>query len=123
MDWAALIEAARLIAPLGVTGLNGLYTLSILKGWLTPPGVIRREDHIRQMNDVKAAADARVVDAQAALVAAKEEARVWRDAWRESESGRRVAAEQTLSVLTGVSPLTQALTSLTATRGVQISDP
>jgi hypothetical protein len=124
------VEVLRTVSPLGLGGLVTLAVISVYKGWLTPPGVIRREDARAAVDEIRAQTAARVADAHERVAEAlrraqraEEREERWRDAWLVSEAGRRLAAEQSAGVVRATAPLTSALMSDTATRGLPPDPP
>jgi hypothetical protein len=110
---------------LTATGVLAVAVLAILRGWLTPPPLIRRQDAERAIAEVKAQADARVKDAQdradeyrGRADKAEEREEKWRDAWTVSESGRALAEAHVAGLTRAMAPVAQVLTSDTATAGL-----
>lgn len=102
----------------GAGTLLVLVVAAILRGLLVPRGLVPREEMVLAVEAVQKVADARVTDAlarvedfRARAVQAEGAADKWRDAWITSESGRRLAAEQTVGVLTATTPVAQILTA------------
>lgn len=100
---------------------------AVFKGGLTPPTVIRREDHLAAMQRITAQAEARVADAHARVTdalarAEKAEGREerWRDAWLVSETGRRLATAQQEGMVDAIRPLAKVLASEEAIRGLNL---
>jgi hypothetical protein len=110
---------------LTATGVLAVAVLAILRGWLTPPPLIRRQDAERAIAEVKAQADARVKDAQdradeyrGRADKAEEREEKWRDAWTVSESGRALAEAHVAGLTRAMAPVAQVLTSDAATAGL-----
>lgn len=124
------VAAVTSWGQVGATGLVVLAVIAIYRGLLTPKGLIRREDAAAAVDEIRSQTAARVADAQARMAEWRERAEKaegreekWRDAWLVSESGRRLAAEQAVDVLRGMTPVAQALTSQDAIRGVDLTPP
>lgn len=120
MDIADPLAALSGWAPIGASGLLVLVVLAILRGLLVPKGLIPREDHLAAVDRITRQADARVQDALRRAETAEQREDRWRDAWIVSESGRRLALEQSADVVRAVAPVATALTSPEATRGLRL---
>lgn len=124
------VDLAKVLAPLGATGLLTVAVLAVLRGWLTPPGVIRREDarnavdEIRNQTAARIAAEVRRADEYRERAnKAEEREEKWRDAWLVSESGRGLAESHVAALTNAMVPVTTALGSEQATRGLDLNRP
>jgi len=117
LEFGDILTAVGGWGNVGAGTVLSVVIILVLKGSLIGPGLVRREDMDKALVAVQVNADGRVADAHARVKdherrvdRAEEEARLWRDAWITSESGRRLAAEQTVSVLAATTPSSQVLT-------------